>query len=258
MSALKPKTATNLSNLNGIKHGFFGRQNGVSNGIYDSLNCGFGSNDDPKNVKQNRTLVAQYFGIDFSDLQNPYQIHSNLAYYINEPFKKDGQRVDAYVTDVPKLAIGILTADCGPILFADNINKVIGAAHSGWQGAFSGIIESTIALMLEKGAQLENIKVAIGPCIEQKSYEVGPEYFERFISSDAKNEQFFTPYGTEGKYLFALKQYCAMRLQNAGIKNIEILEHDTCTLEHEFFSNRRRTKAGEPDYGRNISVIMIE
>lgn len=258
MNQLEPFIAENLSSLNSIKHGFFGRKNGVSSGIYASLNCGYGSNDDAKNVKQNRKKIAEHFGIELENLLNPYQIHSNIAQYINEGFKKDGPRVDAFVTDRPKLAIAILTADCAPILFADYENKIIGAAHAGWQGAFSGIIESTINLMLEKGANISNIKAAIGPCIGQESYEVTQEYYDRFINADKNNSKFFKEGIEIGKYQFSLKAYCASRLKKAGIIDINVLPQDTCKLENDFFSNRRRNKLGEADYGRNLSVIMID
>ncbi len=258
MQNLEIVKAENLSKIETIKHGFFGRKGGVSSGIYASLNCGFGSNDEAKNVKKNRSLIAETFGIKLENLLNPYQIHSNIAQYITSSFKKDGPRVDAFVTDVPKLAISILTADCAPILFADEKNKIIGAAHAGWQGAFGSIIENTINLMVEKGAQIENIKAAIGPCIGQESYEVTQEYYDRFINDNAENSKFFKNGIENGKYQFSLKAYCASRLKKAGIIDIDILPHDTCKLEEDFFSNRRRNKAGEPDYGRNLSVIMID
>ncbi|MBN8648129.1 MAG: peptidoglycan editing factor PgeF [Caulobacterales bacterium] len=258
MSELLIVGAQNLENLTGIKHGFFGRKGGTSTGIYASLNCGFSSNDNPKNVKQNRQKVCDYFGVELGNLLNPYQIHSNIAQYIDEPFRKDGPRVDAFVTGKKGIAIAILTADCAPVLFADEKNGIIGAAHAGWQGAFNGVLENTIDLMIEKGAMVENIKAAIGPCIDQESYEVSQEYYDRFIEQSQDNIQFFNDAIEPQKYQFSLKKYCASRLEKAGITNIEILKHDTCALENDFFSNRRRNKAGEPDYGRNISVIMLE
>ena len=258
MSDLLIVNAQNLDGLNGIKHGFFGRKGGTSSGIYSSLNCGFSSNDNPKNVKQNRQKICDFFGIELGNLLNPYQIHSNIAQYINEIFRKDGPRVEAFVTDNKGIAIGILTADCAPILFADEKNGIIGAAHAGWQGAFNGVIENTIDLMVEKGASLENIKAAIGPCIGQESYEVSQEYYDRFIEQSKDNKRFFKNGIEPNKYQFSLKAYCASRLKKAGVIDIDVLKHDTCALENDFFSNRRRNKAGESDYGRNISVIMLE
>lgn len=257
MSNLKPFFASNLASIPSIAHGFFGREGGVSDGIYASLNCGYGSNDIPKNVKENRRRVAKFFGLETGHLLNPYQIHSADAQYIDKPFPKDGPRCDAFVTDKKDLALGILTADCAPILFADTASGVIGAAHAGWQGALHGIIEATLDLMVEKGAKRENIFAAIGPCINQESYEVGPEYRDRFINSAKENAQFFIT-GNDDKFQFDLKSYCAHRLKNAGITNIETLPHDTCALEAEFHSNRRRNQKGEPDYGRNIGVIVLK
>lgn len=261
MANLKPFKAKNLE-ITGIKHGFFGREGGVSEGIYQGLNCGFGSNDVPSNVKKNRSFVAEYMGITRENLLNPYQIHSNIAGFIDTPFKKDGPRLDAFVTNNKDIAIAILTADCAPILFGDNINGVIGAAHAGWKGAFTGVIENTIKLMLEKGAKLNNISAAIGPCIEQCSYEVSQEYYDNFIEQSLDNSGFFAPRIhndelIEGKFLFNLKEYCQNRLLKSGIENIETLPNDTCAEEDAFFSNRRRTHRNEPDYGRNISVIKL-
>lgn len=252
-----PFVADNLANAN-IKHGFFGRKGGVSTGIYSALNCGYGSADLPQNVDENRRLVAGYFGIERENLVGPYQIHSNICVIIDAP-PETSPKADAYVTNVPNLALGILTADCAPILFYDRVAKIIGAAHAGWQGAINGIIEATIAKMTAlSGSVPQNIIAAIGPCIGKDSYEVGQEYFERFIGETQDNEVFFTPIqSNEEKYLFDIKSYCATKLKLCGIKNIEILPHDTCAQEDDFFSNRRRNKRSEPDYGRNISAIML-
>lgn len=251
-----PVYSTNLSDAP-IKHGFFGRKGGVSSAIYSSLNCGYGSNDTIENVDKNRALIAQYFDIPPKQLINPYQIHSTKCNYI-DCAPQSVPQVDAYVTDVPLLAIGILTADCAPILFYDPVARVIGAAHAGWQGALYGVIEATIECMLGRGANSQNIIATIGPCIGQKSYEVGIEYQERFISIDPQSARYFATKGNEGeKFLFDLKGYCQQRLIAGGVKNIEVLEHDTCALEQDFFSNRRRTILNEPDYGRNLSAIML-
>ncbi len=252
-----PFLAKNLT-LAGVKHGFFGSTGGVSSGIYSALNCGYGSDDLPQNVDENRSLVAGHFGIERENLIGPYQIHSNICVIIDAP-PETAPKADAYVTNVPNLALGILTADCAPILFYDAATKTIGAAHAGWQGAINGIIEATIGKMTElSGSVPQNIIAAIGPCIGKDSYEVGQEYFERFIGEAQENELFFTPINSKNeKYLFDLKSYCAAKLKACGVKNIEILPHDTCALEDDFFSNRRRNQRGEPDYGRNISTIML-
>ncbi len=240
-----------------ISHGFFGRAGGVSQGIYEGLNCGFSSNDLPKNVKLNRLKVSDALGLASTSLINPYQIHSNICGFIEKPFRKDGPRMDAFVTRTKGLGIAILTADCTPILFADEENGVVGAAHAGWQGALSGIIENTIDCMVRNGANLEFIKAAIGPCIAQKSYEVSQDFYDRFIESDIENKLFFETGLVKGKFQFDLKKYCAKRLSNKGVAEIEILPHDTCSQKDDFFSNRRRNQLNETDYGRNISVIAI-
>lgn len=241
-----------------VSHGFFGRAGGVSTGIYQGLNCGFSSNDIPKNVKVNRQKVSEALGINPAHLINPYQIHSNVCGLVTEAFRKDGPRMDAFVTKSKGLGIAILTADCAPILFADEKNKVIGAAHAGWQGAINGIIENTIECLLKNGADIKEIKAAIGPCISQKSYEVSKDYYENFLRHDKSNERFFILGQTEGKFFFDLKAYCAKRLKSSGIDTIEILSHDTCESEDDFFSNRRRNHRNESDYGRNISVIALK
>lgn len=246
-----------LFNSNKVKHGFFGRAGGVSSGIYEGLNCGFSSNDLPKNVKQNRILVANYLGIEYKNLINPYQVHSNICDIIDAPFAKDGPRMDAFVTKSSGLGIAILTADCTPILFADEENGIIGAAHAGWQGAIGGIIANTVKCMCDNGANKSNIKAVIGPCIAKPSYEISKEFYDRFIDEEKNNDSYFEKAKSEGKFYFDLKAYCANKLKMAGVTKIEILPHDTCALEDDFFSNRRRNHRNETDYGRNISVIAL-
>jgi len=246
-----------LKNSQPVKHGFFGARGGVSEGIYESLNCGYGSNDVSENVATNRALVAQAMGVAADHLINPYQVHSALVQFTDKPFANDAPKVDGLVTNIKGLALGILTADCAPILFADTAVGVIGAAHAGWQGALGGVIEATIDLMITYGANPNNIIAAIGPCIAQKSYEVGIEFRDRFVIADAKNEMFFVAARAHEKFHFDLKSYCAMRLTNSGIGRIDVLPQDTCELETDYFSNRRRNLKGEPDYGRNISVIAL-
>lgn len=241
-----------------VSHGFFGRAGGDSKGIYEGLNCGFSSNDLPKHVKSNRLKVCDALGLAADNLINPYQIHSNICGLIDKPFRKDGPRMDAFVTKTKGLGIAILTADCTPILFADEQNGIIGAAHAGWQGALNGVIENTIHCMVENGGQLQNIKAAIGPCIGQSSYEVGQEFLDRFMETDLASQKFFQKGRSANKYQFDLKGFCVSRLELAGVSKIDILPHDTCAQNDDFFSNRRRNHANEPDYGRNISVIALK
>lgn len=254
----KPFLSQLLPNDDKIAHGFFGRKGGVSEGIYEGLNCGLGSDDKKENVLKNRELLANAMGVSGADIANPYQIHSATCLYADKPFEGRAPDGDAVVTDKKGVLIGILTADCTPILFADKVNGVIGAAHAGWKGAFGGIIEATIKMMIEKGAKRENIEAAIGPCIEQKSYEVSQEYYENFLKDNVLNQVYFKKGKSEGKYQFDLKGYCKSRLINAGIENIDVLPNDTCSEEEEFFSNRRRNLRCEKDYGRNFSVIIMK
>ena len=252
-----PFKSTKFDKIPNIAHGFYGREGGVSSGIYAGLNCGFGSNDSIENVAKNRDLVAENLSGQTLKLNNPYQIHSDVCVYIDKDLPENTPRADAIVTDKKNVILAILTADCTPILFCDAENGVIGAAHAGWKGAIGGIIQATIKQMVSRGANVENISCAIGPCIEQKSYEVGEEFFDEFTKQAPENSQFFKS-GKPQKYHFDLKGYCASVLANSGIKNIDILPNDTCAEENAFFSNRRRNHLGEPDYGRNVSVIMLK
>lgn len=249
----------NLSKLSGIRHGFFGRRGGVSLGIYASLNCGYGSGDDIENVSDNRNIVAEQLGVTRHALISAYQIHSAKALIVDKPWQwQEAQQVDAMVTNTPGIALGILTADCLPILFADTKHKVIGAAHAGWKGAFGGVIEDTLAKMAELGSKPTDIIATIGPAIAQGSYEVGSEFYDRFISQDAGNAIYFIHGAREGHYLFDLKAYAKDRLKSAGVGQINMLAHDTCLQENDFFSYRRATLRSEPAYGRQISAIILE
>ena len=255
-----------LSAISSISHGFFTRNGGVSEEIYASLNCGYGSGDDVENVKENRKIVAAKMG---GALCTVHQTHSPDAVIVNDVWEhKDAPKADALVTNQANIILGILTADCLPILFADEKNGVIAAAHSGWKGAFSGVIENTIGKMQQLGADTSSISATIGPAIAQKSYEVGAEFFERFIGKDANNEQFFVksisphpnpPPEGEGnvRYLFNLPAYAKSRLLTAGISQINIIAQDTYFNDNEFFSYRRSCKRGEPVYGRQISAITL-
>jgi YfiH family protein len=250
---LKPWTAGVLA---GVRHGFFGREGGVSSGIYASLNAGTGSNDDPANVLENRRRIASEFGIDRDHLTGVHQIHSPTAVFIDAPWEGERPRADALVTTTPNLAISILTADCTPILFADREAKVIGAAHAGWRGALGGVIENTLSLMEEHGAQRARIAAAIGPTIHQNSYEVGPEFEAEFTAVDPDFARFFVP-GSDDRFHFDLPGFCASRLTAAGITQIETLPLDTYAESTRLHSHRRSVHEKAGDYGRNCSVIML-
>jgi YfiH family protein len=244
----------NLSELSGITHGFFGRPGGVSAGIYESLNCGLGSGDDLNAVTENRNRVASAIN---GELVTLYQIHSDRAVAITARCTDERPEADAMVTATPGLALGILTADCAPVLFADMQARVIGAAHAGWKGALGGVIESGLAAMEKLGADRARIAAAIGPCIAQDSYEVGAEFRDRFAAADSANARFFRTSGKVGHFRFDLENYVVHRLATAGIASIEPLGADTYTREADFFSFRRTTHRGETNYGRQISAIAL-
>jgi YfiH family protein len=244
---LLPLTASSLD-LPHLRHGFFSRNGGVSQGIYASLNCGPGSGDNLEYVAKNRQRVSGYMG---APLITCHQVHSSEVVTVEEPWQQgQAPQADAMVTNQPGIALGILTADCLPVLFADRSQRIIGAAHAGWKGAFTGVLENTLAAM--KGLGASDIACAIGPAISQPSYEVGPEFYERFAGYD----QFFIPSSREGHHLFDLKGYALERLKNAGIE-AELLDRDTCFEDDSFFSFRRATLMGERGYGRQVSVITL-
>ncbi len=248
----------NLKSAN-VLHGFLGRTGGVSHGIYESLNCGTGSKDSPGDIAENRNrAIASLAGGQRPALVTCYQIHSAKALPVSEPWEvNENPKADAMVTDRTGIMLGILTADCAPILLADGKAKVIGAAHAGWNGALSGIIESVVAAMTRLGAERENICAAIGPCIGQPAYEVGPEFEARFRSQDASNSRFFAPSNRPGYWQFALEDFIAARLKQAGVGSIAPLSVCTYASESDFFSYRRATHRSEPDYGRQLSAIAL-
>lgn len=250
--------ASSLATLAGIRHAFFTRSGGVSLGVYSSLNGGVGSNDTPEKVAENRARMAAALGVHAGRLLTPFQIHSPNVVVVKEPWTRDSRpRADAIVTQTPRLAIGVSTADCGPLLLADNKAGVIGAAHAGWRGALLGVIEATVASMEQLGADRSRIAAALGPTIRQPNYEVGPEFVERFLAADSANARYFTPSQREGRALFDLCGYIAQRVERAGIAQFEDL--GLCTYEEpeRFFSYRRSTHGGEPDYGRHINAIAL-
>ncbi|MEM8833372.1 MAG: peptidoglycan editing factor PgeF [Pseudomonadota bacterium] len=246
---------------NQVKHGFFGRTGGISGGLFESLNCGIGSDDAAEKVMTNRQLVAREFGKELDHLCTLYQVHSPDCIIVNQKADTNDVQADAMVTDKPGLILGVLTADCGPILFEGKKTSgpsVVGVAHAGWKGAVGGVLESTLLKMQELGSPLQNIKVAIGPCIGPASYEVGQAFIDPFLEQSDENERFFKETATEGKLMFDLPGYIAQRLALAGVKNVSISGHDTYKEEQSFFSYRRKTHRDEPDYGRQISAIMIK
>jgi YfiH family protein len=247
-----------LKKISGLHHAFFSREGGVSEGIYESLNGGLGSQDDAAHVAENRARMATQLRVDASRFLTVFQVHSPDVAVVTAPWSNTTRpRADAMVTRTPGLAIGVTAADCGPILFADPKSRVIGAAHAGWKGAFTGVLEATIDAMCKLGAARGDIVVAIGPLIRQKSYEVGPEFVARLTSVDTGNERFFIPSTRVGHSMFDLAGYIRARLVQAGIVAIEDL--DVCTYADErFFSYRRSVHRVEPDYGRNIHAIVLE
>lgn len=244
----------------GLFHGFFTRRGGVSAGVYAALNCGPGSNDAADLVQRNREIVAQTAGCAPEDLLSLYQMHSAECVVACQSLGTDRPKGDAMVTDVPGLALGILTADCAPVLFhgqkADG-TPVIGAAHAGWGGALKGVLDNSVQEMIALGAQPASIKAAIGPCIAQASYEVREEFAAPFYEQDEESERFFMLARREGHLMFDLAGYCALRLSKAGVMDISIKDLDTYAHEADFFSYRRTTHRGETDYGRQISLITI-
>jgi hypothetical protein len=249
--------ASILSALPGIRHAFFTRDGGVSSGLYASLNGGQGSNDAPDHVRENRARMAAAVGVAPDRFVTAYQVHSPDVVVAVEPWPRASRpQADAIVTQVPGLAIGVSTADCGPVLLADASARVIGAAHAGWKGALTGVLEATVAAMERLGAARSRMTAAIGPMIRQPSYEVGEDLIARFRAADAENERFFAPARRAGHAMFDLAGYIAARLARAGIGRIEDL--GLCTYaDARFFSYRRATPRGEPDYGRHINVIAL-
>src|SRR6476646_6234893 len=250
--------ASSLTTLPGIRHAFFTRSGGVSQGVYSSLNGGVGSGDAPEKVAENRARMAAALGVSADRLVTPFQIHSPDVVVVQEPWTRDSRpRADAVVTQVPRLAIGVSTADCGPLLFADSEAGVIGAAHAGWRGALSGVIEATVAAMERLGAGRNRIVAALGPTIRQPNYEVGPEFVERFVAADSGNARFFVPAQRDGHAMFDLTGYIAERVRGMGIAQFEDLGLCTYAEPERFFSYRRTTQRGEPDYGRHVNAIAL-
>jgi YfiH family protein len=249
---IKRLEADNLEGR-GIAHGFFGREGGVSEGIYAALNCGPGSKDDPAAVAENRDRVRAALGAE--TLLSLSQVHSATVHAA--PLWEARPDGDGMVTATPGIALGILTADCAPVLLADRKARVIGAAHAGWKGAHGGVLEATLDAMEKLGATRAGISAAIGPCISQRDYEVGFDFRDRFLEQGLRMRKFFVPSDKEGHYRFDLEGYAAHRLAAAGVESVVKAVVSTYPPENGFFSFRRTTHAGEPDYGRQISAIVL-
>ena len=238
----------------GLPHGFFGREGGISDGLYASLNVGLGSSDDRAAVAENKARIAHALG---ATIVTVHQVHSPTVVRVLAPIPDDDRpHADAMVTDVPGLALGVLTADCAPVLFADAEAGVIGAAHAGWKGALYGVIAATVAMMEGLGARRERIAAAVGPCIARRSYEVDDAFLARFTAEDADHEHFFAP-GKPGHRQFDLEGFVVARLAAEGLTRIAALGEDTYAQAPRYFSYRRATHAGEPDYGRQLSAIAL-
>jgi hypothetical protein len=256
--------ALQAANFHGVRHGFFGRIGGVSDGLYASLNCGPGSGDARANVIENRRRVREALGA--ATLVTLGQVHSPNVITVTKPWEigndpaEDKLRIppgDAMVTAVRGIALGILTADCAPVLFVDEDAGVIGAAHAGWKGAVGGVIANTVAAMETLGARRACIAAAIGPCIAQANYEVGPEFHDRFLEENGSFARFFVPAERPSHLRFDLAGFVADRLAVAGVDRIETLGACTYARPADFFSFRRATHRGESDYGREISAIVL-
>lgn len=257
METLAPRQSDILK-TEGIVHGFFGRRGGVSRDIFSSLNCGPGSGDNALAVIENRARVASHFEMKSRALLSLHQVHSPKVIEVRDPWTGTRPQADAMVTRAPNLALSILTADCGPVLFVDTEAGVIGAAHAGWKGAFGGVLDATVDEMIGLGANRARIRAALGPTISGAAYEVGPEFIERFRARSAAYETFFVPSTREGHFLFDLPAFIVARLDDLAIEKVQNLNLCTYGLAEDYFSFRRTTHRGEAGYGRNISVIKLE
>lgn len=252
-------TVPALDGLKGVRHGFMTREGGVSAGIYASLNCGFGSRDRREDVAENRARALARLDCPAEALATVHQRHTREVVVLDGNAEPEAPLpvADALVTAQPGRVLGILTADCAPVLFADGEAGIVAAAHAGWRGALDGIVENTIAAMIGLGARASRIVAAVGPCIGQKSYQVGPEFASPFIAEDAASAGLFTAPGQDGRRHFDLAGYVARRLARHGLREVVCAPFDTCADERRFFSYRRATLRGEPDYGRQLSLIAL-
>ncbi|HYB10928.1 MAG TPA: peptidoglycan editing factor PgeF [Alphaproteobacteria bacterium] len=258
MTAPSPIESEVLTASAGIRHGFFTREGGVSSGAYATLNCGLGSGDDPQMVRENRRRAMAVFGLGGVALVTAHQIHSPTALVVETPWPLDARpQVDGLVTRRPGIALGVLAADCTPVLFAAPDSAVVGAAHAGWRGALGGILEATVDAMVGLGADRKLIRAAIGPTIAQASYEVGPEFPAPFLARNPSDSAFFAPSARAGHFMFDLPGYVASRLGALSLGAVDQLAYDTYTEPTRFFSYRRNTHEGIKDYGRGLSAIAL-
>jgi purine-nucleoside/S-methyl-5'-thioadenosine phosphorylase / adenosine deaminase len=248
-----------LEALAAVRHAFFTRQGGISEGFFGSLNCGFGSGDLAKNVARNRAIVLERFELPADRLVTCRQIHSAVVVIVDKPWaREDAPTADGMVTMAPGVALGILAADCAPVLLFDPVARVIGAAHAGWRGALGGVVEATVAQMAALGAEARRIRAGIGPCIGVMSYEVGPEFPGPVVNEDPGAEVYFTSARRVGHFMFDLAGYVERRLSRAGVKMVQRAPHDTLAEEERFFSYRRACLRGETAYGRGLSAIVLD
>ncbi len=250
--------APSLATLDGIQHAFFTRRGGVSAGLYSSLNCGYGSGDSPDNVRENRRRAAEKFALGQRDLLTLHQIHSTDVLTVGDDrWESPGApKADGLVSDRPGVVLGVLAADCAPVLLADNHAGVIGAAHAGWRGALGGVVDATIAAMEKLGSRRDQMRAVVGPCIGRDTYEVGPEFPAPFRQQDEENARFFKSAPREGHFIFDLAGYLLARLAKAGVA-AAATGHDTLSATEDFFSYRRNTLQGVRDYGRGLSAIAL-
>ena len=245
-----------LTKIKYLKHGFFNRIGGKSKNIYKSLNCGLGSKDLSSNIKKNLQIVKKKISRSDKNIFLSHQVHSNKFIYINDKYQfKKKPEVDAIITNQRKLPIAVLTADCAPILICDNNKNMIAVIHAGWKGAYKDIIKKVIKFMIKKGCNLGNMTAAVGPCIAVKNYEIKQDFKKKFLKKNNKNKIFFKK--VKNKNYFNLNKYIYSQLQNLKVKNIDVINKDTFNEKNNFFSARRSIGRNENDYGRNISVIMI-
>ncbi|NKB45228.1 MAG: peptidoglycan editing factor PgeF [Alphaproteobacteria bacterium] len=250
--------AATLAAISSIRHGFFTRIGGVSTDLYDSLNCGPGSDDERGAVIANRARCAKALGVDAGSLVTLHQEHTADVVTVTAPWTMDDAPVaDGLVTNQPGIALAVLAADCTPVLFADPTARVIGAAHAGWKGALTGVVENTIAAMTKLGAIRDTIQVAVGPCIGAASYEVGPEFSARFLDRDPRNAKYFKPSSNKGHSYFDVGGFTADRAAAAGVASVDRIDADTYIEEQNFYSYRRSCHRDEPDYGRQLSGIAL-
>jgi YfiH family protein len=245
-----------LLDVAGVRHAFFTRQGGVSTGIYSSLNVGLGSKDDPDAVRENRRRAAAWFGAE--EVVTAYQVHSPAAVTAAGPWPEHPPQADAVVSATPGVVCGALAADCAPVLIVDPQARIVAAAHAGWKGALTGVVEAAVARMEALGAERLRLRAAVGPCIGPASYEVGLEFLQRFTAEDPDHARFFAPGPSAEKRMFDLPAFVLGRLRLAGVETCEWIGRDTCAEPDLFFSNRRAFKQGEPDYGRLLSAIMLQ